>query len=57
MHGYFAAQGYVAVRVDMRGSGESDGLLEDEYLARELTTPARSSRGWPRSPGATETSA
>jgi len=36
MHGFFAAQGYVAVRVDMRGSGESDGLLEDEYLQREL---------------------
>jgi putative CocE/NonD family hydrolase len=36
MHGYFAANGYVAVRVDMRGSGESDGLLEDEYLQREL---------------------
>ena len=28
--------GYVAVRVDMRGSGESDGLLDDEYLQREL---------------------
>jgi len=36
MHGWFAANGYVAVRVDMRGSGESDGLLEDEYLPREL---------------------
>ena len=36
MHGYFAAHGYAAVRVDMRGSGESDGLLDDEYLQREL---------------------
>ena len=36
MHGWFAANGYVAVRVDMRGSGESDGLLEDEYLQQEL---------------------
>jgi putative CocE/NonD family hydrolase len=36
MHGYFAQHGYVALRVDMRGSGESDGLLEDEYLQREL---------------------
>ena len=35
MHGYFAAQGYVAVRVDMRGSGESDGLMGDEYLPVE----------------------
>ena len=36
MHGWFAEHGYVAIRVDMRGSGESDGLLEDEYLPREL---------------------
>ncbi|MGA2043539.1 MAG: CocE/NonD family hydrolase [Roseiarcus sp.] len=36
MHGWFAAQGYAAIRVDIRGSGESDGLLADEYLAQEL---------------------
>ena len=36
MHGYFAGHGYAAVRVDMRGSGESDGLLQDEYLQLEL---------------------
>ena len=36
MHGYFAGHGYAAVRVDLRGSGDSDGTLEDEYLAREL---------------------
>jgi putative CocE/NonD family hydrolase len=35
MHGYFASQGYAAIRVDMRGSGESDGLLDDEYIAQE----------------------
>jgi uncharacterized protein len=35
MHGYFAAQGYAVIRVDMRGSGESDGLLDDEYLGQE----------------------
>ena len=35
MHGYFAEHGYAAVRVDMRGSGESDGLLADEYLKQE----------------------
>src|SRR5437016_8640477 len=28
---YFAAHGYAAVRVDIRGSGDSDGLLVDEY--------------------------
>lgn len=35
MHGYFAGNGYVVVRVDMRGSGESDGLFYDEYLLQE----------------------
>jgi putative CocE/NonD family hydrolase len=37
MHRYFAGHGYAAIRVDMRGSGESDGLLLDEYLEREQT--------------------
>lgn len=36
MHRYFAAHGYVSVRVDLRGSGDSTGVLEDEYLEREL---------------------
>ena len=35
MHPYLAAHGYVAIRVDMRGSGDSDGILHDEYLAQE----------------------
>jgi predicted acyl esterase len=35
MHPYFAGHGYAAIRVDMRGSGESDGLLLDEYLKQE----------------------
>ncbi|KEG10263.1 putative dipeptidyl-peptidase [Trypanosoma grayi] len=35
MHGYFAGHGYAVVRVDMRGSGESDGLMHDEYLKQE----------------------
>ena len=34
-HPYFAARGYAAVRVDMRGNGESDGLMWDEYLQQE----------------------
>ena len=33
---YLAGHGYAAVRVDIRGSGESDGILEDEYTAQEL---------------------
>ncbi len=34
-HPYFAAHGYACVRVDIRGNGESDGLMEDEYLKLE----------------------
>jgi uncharacterized protein len=36
LHRYFAGHGYVSVRVDMRGSGDSDGLMTDEYLPQEL---------------------
>ncbi|WP_251978445.1 CocE/NonD family hydrolase [Salinicola avicenniae] len=35
MHPYFAGHGYAALRIDLRGSGDSDGVLEDEYLAGE----------------------
>ena len=34
-HPYYAGHGYACVRVDMRGSGESDGILDDEYLKIE----------------------
>ncbi|MCP4420878.1 MAG: CocE/NonD family hydrolase [Chloroflexi bacterium] len=34
-HPYFAGHGYAAVRVDMRGCGDSDGILYDEYLLQE----------------------
>lgn len=34
-HPYLAGHGYAAVRVDLRGSGDSEGLLLDEYLPRE----------------------
>jgi putative CocE/NonD family hydrolase len=34
-HPYFAGHGYACLRVDMRGNGESDGLMHDEYLAQE----------------------
>ncbi len=36
IHGYFAAHGYAGVRVDLRGSGDSEGVLRDEYLQGEL---------------------
>ena len=32
---YFSGHGYACLRVDMRGSGESEGVLEDEYLPLE----------------------
>jgi putative CocE/NonD family hydrolase len=34
-HPYFAGHGYACVRVDMRGSGDSDGVLRGEYLKQE----------------------
>lgn len=36
MHPYWARFGYACIRVDMRGSGESTGLMLDEYLQQEL---------------------
>ena len=35
-HHYFAGHGYASLRVDLRGSGDSEGVLEDEYLEQEL---------------------
>jgi putative CocE/NonD family hydrolase len=35
MHHYYARHGYASVRVDLRGSGDSSGVLEDEYLPLE----------------------
>ena len=32
---WYAGHGYAGVRVDMRGNGESDGLMFDEYLQQE----------------------
>jgi putative CocE/NonD family hydrolase len=36
-HPYFAARGYACARVDMRGTGDSEGLMADEYTAQELS--------------------
>lgn len=36
LHRYFAGHGFASVRIDMRGSGDSDGLMTDEYLPQEL---------------------
>lgn len=35
-HPYVAGHGYACIRVDMRGNGDSDGLMEDEYTQSEL---------------------
>ncbi|MET9544098.1 CocE/NonD family hydrolase [Streptomyces sp. NPDC006627] len=36
-HPYIAGHGYACVRVDVRGTGESEGVLRDEYLEVEQT--------------------
>ena len=35
IHPYWAGHGIAALRVDLRGCGDSDGILEDEYLKVE----------------------
>ncbi len=35
-HPWFAGHGYACIRVDMRGNGDSEGLMEDEYTPQEL---------------------
>ena len=34
-HPYFAGHGYAAIRIDMRGGGDSEGLMFDEYSKQE----------------------
>ncbi|MFK7762192.1 MAG: CocE/NonD family hydrolase [Roseobacter sp.] len=36
-HPWFAARGYACLRVDIRGNGDSEGVMEDEYSAQELS--------------------
>jgi putative CocE/NonD family hydrolase len=35
-HAYLAGYGYACIRMDMRGSGDSQGRMTDEYTAQEL---------------------
>jgi predicted acyl esterase len=35
MHRFYALNGFASVRVDLRGTGDSEGVLEDEYLPLE----------------------
>jgi putative CocE/NonD family hydrolase len=34
-YSFLAAHGYAGIRLDMRGSGDSEGILRDEYLKQE----------------------
>ncbi|WP_349431394.1 CocE/NonD family hydrolase [Methylomarinum sp. Ch1-1] len=36
-HGYLAGHGYACIRVDLRGSGDSDGVMVDQYREQELS--------------------
>ena len=36
MHRFYALSGYASLRVDLRGSGDSQGILTDEYAPIEL---------------------
>ena len=35
LHMYFAGHGYACVRLDIRGTGDSEGLIDDEYTVQE----------------------
>ena len=48
-HPYFAGHGYASVRVDMRGAGDSEGVLLGEYLKQEQDDALRSIEVAPRS--------
>ena len=37
LHEYLAGHGYACIRVDIRGTGESDGIITDEYSPQEQT--------------------
>lgn len=52
-HPYIAGHGYACVRVDLRGTGESEGVLWTSTWSRSRAMPKRCWPGSPRSPGAT----
>ena len=35
MHAYLAGHGYACLRLDIRGTGDSEGLIDDEYSVQE----------------------
>ena len=52
MHPYFAGHGFASVRVDLRGSGDSDGVLRMNTCSRSSTMAWRCCAGSVNSPGA-----
>ena len=50
LHPCMAARGYGSLRVDLRGSGDSAGILADEYTPRDSPLPVRLSLGPPVRP-------
>ena len=50
--GWFAGHGYAGVRVDLRGTGESEGSTSTSTPRRSRRTRSRSSPGSPPSRGA-----
>jgi predicted acyl esterase len=54
-HYYFAERGFVAVRLDARGTGTSEGVNTDEYRLQEQLDGFDVVSGWRVSPGPTAT--
>ena len=52
-HPYFAGHGYACLRVDMRGNGDSEGLMEDEYSEQELADACEVIKWMPQQPWST----
>ena len=58
MHRYFAGHGHAGVRIDLQGSGDSEGLMSDEYTEQELSDAGEAIAWAPlASPGAMGASA
>ena len=51
-HPYLAGHGYACLRLDIRGSGDSEGVIHDEYLEREQDDAVEAIPGSRRSHGA-----
>ena len=45
IHAYFAGHGYACLRIDLRGTGDSEGLPDDEYSPAEQQDLLAANRG------------